>query len=470
MYITQCPHCQTRFKVQPGQLDVCDGQVRCGRCSTVFDARASLEPVDNAPAVAPSAPAPTPASSQASSPSPLAAEDALPAEAGHLVRALANAPQNGQWSSPTPQDEATAIPLPADRDLDRISKNIDLELPDFAAPAPRKPTGRQEPVLRPDPLPRHAAPPASSKPAAPAPAPSPTPAPAKQPEVIPDEQDDDAFLKKLQAARQHLNTAPASEAKAEPAPSGGRVEPSFKTEVLPDDDDDDDGAIYQGRPQAADPKVEPAPFIAHSAEVLKNAPADTPSKKFSLPSFSLPKFSLPKINFPAFNFPAATPKAGGGRLLWLWTAASVVAALAFIVQVVYVYRTPIAAELPGSRGVLESLCKGFGCSVPLPRRSELLRTEYSELAAVPDQPNLIRVSATVRNQAAYPQAYPHLELTLKDAEDHVLSRKVFDPKAYLNKNDFALGQFNGNSEVKVNMQLDIGMLRASGYSLMWFYP
>lgn len=51
MYITQCPNCQTRFKVQPGQLDVCDGQVRCGRCATVFDARASLEPV-NEPAPA----------------------------------------------------------------------------------------------------------------------------------------------------------------------------------------------------------------------------------------------------------------------------------------------------------------------------------------------------------------------------------------------------------------------------------
>ena len=61
-------------------------------------------------------------------------------------------------------------------------------------------------------------------------------------------------------------------------------------------------------------------------------------------------------------------------------------------------------------------------------------------------------------------------LTLKDGEDRVLSRKVFAPKDYLSKNDFALGQFNGNSEIKVNMQLDIGLLRASGYSLMWFYP
>jgi hypothetical protein len=108
--------------------------------------------------------------------------------------------------------------------------------------------------------------------------------------------------------------------------------------------------------------------------------------------------------------------------------------------------------------------------VPLPKHTELLRTEWSELAVVPEQANLIRVSATVRNLAAYPQAYPNLELSLKDGEDHVLSKKVLLPKDYLNKTDAALGQFNGNSEVKVFMQLDVGMLRPKGYALMWFYP
>ena len=469
MYITQCPNCQTRFKVQPGQLDVCDGQVRCGRCSTVFDARASLEPVSDAPPPAkPAAPNPSPAAA----PAPLA-DDGLPAEAGHLVRALANAPQNGQWSSPAALDEATAIPLPPDGELDRISKNIDLELPDFSAPAASGKSARQEPVLRPDPLPPRPAAPASAKPPVAKPAAAPAPAKPKQPEVIPDDADDgeDAFLKKLQAARQQQATSaeakpePHAEAKPPEQPAAGkRIEPSFKVEVLPDDDDDD-GVVYKGNSQAADPRVDPAPFIAHSDELLKKSAETPPKKSLKLPSFSLPKlpaFSLPDL--PEFKF------SGGGKLMWLWVAASVVAAMALLAQVVYVYRTPIAAELPGSRGVLESMCKGFGCDVPLPRRSEQLRTEYAELAAVPDQPNLIRVSATVRNQAAYPQAYPHLELTLKDGEDRVLSRKVFAPKEYLSKNDFALGQFNGNSEIKVNMQLDIGLLRASGYSLMWFYP
>jgi len=36
--LTQCPHCQTTFRVTTEILRVADGQVRCGRCQTQFDA------------------------------------------------------------------------------------------------------------------------------------------------------------------------------------------------------------------------------------------------------------------------------------------------------------------------------------------------------------------------------------------------------------------------------------------------
>ncbi len=40
--ITRCPDCGTAFRVEPAQLAVRDGHVRCGRCHAVFDARATL--------------------------------------------------------------------------------------------------------------------------------------------------------------------------------------------------------------------------------------------------------------------------------------------------------------------------------------------------------------------------------------------------------------------------------------------
>jgi hypothetical protein len=63
-----------------------------------------------------------------------------------------------------------------------------------------------------------------------------------------------------------------------------------------------------------------------------------------------------------------------------------------------------------------------------------------------------------------------LEVSLKDADDQVLIRKVFAPKEYLKADDLKLQRFNANSEVKITMRLDIGKVRAMGYSLYWFYP
>ncbi len=40
--ITQCPKCQTRFRVTGEQLDTAAGRVRCGACLAVFQGRAAL--------------------------------------------------------------------------------------------------------------------------------------------------------------------------------------------------------------------------------------------------------------------------------------------------------------------------------------------------------------------------------------------------------------------------------------------
>lgn len=53
-YITQCPQCQTHFRVVADQLKLSDGWVRCGQCAEVFDARSHIQPwVDKAASPAP---------------------------------------------------------------------------------------------------------------------------------------------------------------------------------------------------------------------------------------------------------------------------------------------------------------------------------------------------------------------------------------------------------------------------------
>jgi len=40
--ITRCPDCATLFKVEPEQLSVAQGWVRCGQCDHIFDASLSV--------------------------------------------------------------------------------------------------------------------------------------------------------------------------------------------------------------------------------------------------------------------------------------------------------------------------------------------------------------------------------------------------------------------------------------------
>ena len=77
-FITQCPACETQFKVAPDQLKISEGWVRCGQCQHVFDASLNLQPWFPEPEP-PTDPAPAPA------PVPVVEADA-PTLASELVQ------------------------------------------------------------------------------------------------------------------------------------------------------------------------------------------------------------------------------------------------------------------------------------------------------------------------------------------------------------------------------------------------
>ena len=60
--VTRCPKCATAFRVLPAQLGARHGQVRCGKCNTVFDGIAAL--VDAAQTPKPTQAAPPPAADE----------------------------------------------------------------------------------------------------------------------------------------------------------------------------------------------------------------------------------------------------------------------------------------------------------------------------------------------------------------------------------------------------------------------
>jgi predicted Zn finger-like uncharacterized protein len=154
----------------------------------------------------------------------------------------------------------------------------------------------------------------------------------------------------------------------------------------------------------------------------------------------------------------------------LWLGAAVVLAVLFGLQLVYVGRDRLAAAWPASRPLLERLCAAAGCTVAWPRRPDLLAIEASDLQADPARANIIVLTATLRNRGRIAVARPALELTLTNAQEQTLARRICLPADYLPGGADAGGPMPALAEVEVRMELDTGELRPAGYRLFLFYP
>ena len=162
-----------------------------------------------------------------------------------------------------------------------------------------------------------------------------------------------------------------------------------------------------------------------------------------------------------------------------WTAAAVFLLVALNAQALFYFRGAIALVQPRTKPYIERLCARLGCDLPLPRRAELMSIETSELQADPANPGVMILSATLRNRAGFPQAYPDLELTLTSDQDQPLARRVLQPADYLAPADAAKARDQGlascaggvpSCEYRVRLLFTAESVKASGYRLYLFYP
>lgn len=168
---------------------------------------------------------------------------------------------------------------------------------------------------------------------------------------------------------------------------------------------------------------------------------------------------------PAFDF--GPPERAGGRLWWI---ASAIAMLALALQIAYYHRTDIGLLLPEAKTPIQRLCVQVGCEVPLPRRVELLSIESSDLQADSTNPNVMVLTATLRNRASFVQAFPALELSLTNAQDQAVARRVLTSRNYVPRGTETDPGFPPASDLQVRVYIEAAALRPSGYRLYLFYP
>ena len=155
---------------------------------------------------------------------------------------------------------------------------------------------------------------------------------------------------------------------------------------------------------------------------------------------------------------------------WPFILVALLLVLALAGQVVFHFRSEIATTMPSLRPLLAEASKALGSDLPLPRHVELISIEVSDLQNDPAHGNLLVLNATLRNRAAYGQAYPALELSLTDTQDSAVARRVFSPAEYLSPKTPAEQPFAANSDLAVRLWIEARDITAAGYRLYVFYP
>jgi predicted Zn finger-like uncharacterized protein len=153
-----------------------------------------------------------------------------------------------------------------------------------------------------------------------------------------------------------------------------------------------------------------------------------------------------------------------------WSIGALILALVLAGQAAYFKRDWLAAHYPAAKPALEALCSVLQCRVSLLADAERIKLESSDLQTDPERANTVILTASLRNLAPYPQAYPYLELTLTDANNQPLARRQFAPRDYLPRQTRIEGGMPSNEEVAIKLPLELVGLNAVGYKLLVYYP
>jgi predicted Zn finger-like uncharacterized protein len=158
----------------------------------------------------------------------------------------------------------------------------------------------------------------------------------------------------------------------------------------------------------------------------------------------------------------------------LWQTLGIVGipllAVLLVVQALVHFRDALAAHVPWTRPLLAQMCALTGCTIRPLRTVAALSIDASDLQADPAHRGLLILTATLRNRAPYAVGYPHLELTLTDAQDQVVVRRALAPAEYASGTANTAAGIAANAEVPVKLFIDASATTQAGYRLYLFFP
>ncbi|MBJ9616906.1 zinc-ribbon domain-containing protein [Burkholderia multivorans] len=477
---TRCPHCETVFRLQPEQLSLHQGLVRCGHCRQVFNAAQSLVPEHAQPPASPAS-EPTPVEPKPSDAAPPANlhdidDTGNAAHADAPPRLLADAPRDVPpsadykpegWDMWAPWLDGSIDPaLQHNGKTVRIEPLVPVALPSIEAGVVRL-TGTPErtPRTREAEAASHAG---DADGALPASSTSPHETDAALPPVAASaasSTETDTTLPPLTASADATAPVPPFA----PSADTDAREPRFIAPVPTDAGNDADVPArppHFAVPDDIDTPREPrfaaasAPATAAFAAADTRAPADEPFA--AVPSDDdRPPFAVTRE--------AREPQRRG--VLGGFVGGLVAAALAvlLVAQLAWWQREPLMIHWPATQGWFRQLCAPLGCTVAPPRAIDGLRLDATDLRQL-DGPRVLELKAPLTNRYRVALAYPSLELTLLDDSNHVTVRRVLAPREYVRPGTpIDAGLPPGTTQTMI-VRLDTNGAPASNFRVQIFYP
>jgi hypothetical protein len=79
----------------------------------------------------------------------------------------------------------------------------------------------------------------------------------------------------------------------------------------------------------------------------------------------------------------------------------------------------------------QQLCALMNCDVTIPRDVRAISLLSRNIYSHPNAPKVLTISASIQNNAAFPQPYPLIEISFLDKNNKVLALRRFPPEEYM---------------------------------------
>ncbi|SEM88999.1 MJ0042 family finger-like domain-containing protein [Pseudomonas sp. ok272] len=407
-FVTQCPHCQTSFRVSHAQLSVARGVVRCGSCLQVFNAaRQLLEQRLGKDAVALTTPPP----------------EQLPPE----QRAISQK----QWSA-------------AELDLDHLDLDEELAKLEQREIQPTQEFGLER-KPREDALSAHRD-------------------SSEGEEPWSDSLFSDSATERAQASSQ-------GEPSIEEPSGSSRTEPSLSMAPVDLDDEPDVPSLSltpsadERQPAGRDER------LCATADDLDDAaddPVEPTHKKRARKDSAARDEVLQELVDDPLQLDWQKRRSPWGRRLF-WGLMVLLAAAALAGQYI-AYHFDELARQDQYRPWFQLACPQIGCTMPSKVNIALIKSSNLVVRSHPDFSGALVVDAIIYNRAAFSQPFPLLELRFADLNGHLIASRRFKPGEYLNGDLANLVEMPSQTPIHIALDiLDPGP-KAVNYSLSFHSP